>query len=531
MNKKFLFIYISMLCALCTQIALSTGTLQKLWQDSYEKGKALINEWWPTSNPRVKAAVIKTIKGTQGKLQLFEIPKNDYEFADLRNLGVQGTLKGIYPVFWLKVPDTQDAVLIQMHEHNTKPTIDVATNTANFSFIDPSILHQNNRFQLLPPGLYCWKSTTQRANTLQNKNTHVGNSFVVQADPGEGLFALALQGNHQGAYVPAVAVKTEYQWISDPQYIKINPIQRYSQFQPKGNFSVASCNVLHEAFYKKYSKVSTMPENDRTYFFLQAFQAGGIFYDANIICLQEWKTGNAFLTKKISEYGYNTAEGATTQGTVATAIAYKKSTCKELAHQRTLFTLGQKHCLSITLQDASQNLLHISSIHIPSQQAQNTQQQMSDVQIVVAQAQNWLSKNTGFAIIAGDFNYNTYGARNNAPLISSYRQRADNIKDYTQFASIFTSNNFIDAASQQNKTFYPTAYDQGFTKIDYLWYTPTAHNGTLQLTNFIIYPADLKKLIKHTQPQPEDGPVYSTYFSDHAVIKGYFRIQQLQTQN
>lgn len=525
MSKKFLFIYISMLCALCAQITLPTGTLQKLWRDSYEKGRALINEWWPASNPQVKAAVIKTIKDAHGKLQLLEISKNDYELADLRKLGVQGTLKGIYPVFWLKVPGTQDAVLIQMHEDKTKPTIDVATNTANFSFTDPSILYQNNRFQLLPAGLYCWKSTSQRANTLQNKNTNVGNSFVVQAYPGEGLFALALQGSNQGAYVPAIHVKTEYQWISDPQYIKMNPIQRYSQFQPKSNFAVASCNVLHEDFYKKYSKDSNMPENDRLYFLLQAFQAGGIFYDADIICLQEWKTGNAFLTKKLSEYGYNLAEGATVPGTVATAIAYKKSSYIELANQRTLFALGQKYCLSTTLQDASQNLLRISSIHIPSQQTQNTQQQISDVQLVVAQAQNWLSKNIGFAIIAGDFNYNTYGALNNAPLISSYRQRMDNIKDYAQLASIFTNNNFVDAGSQQNKTFYPTAYDQGFTKIDYLWYTPTANNANLQLTEFIIYPAELKKLIKHTQPQQEDGPMYSTYFSDHAVIKGYFRIQ------
>ncbi len=429
------------------------------------------------------------------KTEIINIPSELYDFAQdaFKYIKVG---KGMMPTYWLKIPSLNDSVLIYLTQPGREKR-PIKIEVAGTFLREEGFGFYNNGL-----GNYFWKSNTSRYN-IDPLKTLVNDLQSSQKIPTK----VVLQQKTQQLYQPSLPF----------------------------SYVLASCNILDESFYTKWAKnVKLMLPKQRQQYFLGEFQQGGVFTDADIICLQEWTLGNSQLINTLGSLGYAIVEPLAKQkGTVATCILYKTNKFSLIKGSEKQFTLGNKLCIEAQLQPNFKNapVITVDSVHVQWDASEQTELGYI-ANIPGLQSQN-------LCVICGDFNYNTYGYKASQQFGYRYTTKQNtnikiglDIKDYFKLKNVI-GKSFADATANlkdgqgRDLVFSPTAYDDGFTKMDYMFYTPTDANqqNSLTCTQFVIYPQDLKKLIKHTQPQKQDGPESADYFSDHAVLKGYFTIK------
>lgn len=416
-------------------------------------------------------------------------------------------------VYWLLIPEYNDRALIQTHS-GSSPTYDSKTGTINFYFADPTYIHTGGTLHKLPKGLAFWQSDTPqthkaRHNAPQKQQAIFdANAHIVRHHPHGQPFAEGKQAPH-----PYLSITTGTQWnpskadpVAPNTHILTQTPQQLTR-QGKGILTVVTSNVLAQAPYTRHTQnVAQMPLAVRKHHFQVAKVNPYIFYGADIICLQEW---DQQLAKGITGYGYI----GQMQNGMTSAILYDKNAWNKIDETRIPFTNKPQDCHIATLTHIASGVsITIASCHLPSRPQET--QALNDVRAIYKTAQQHAQQYNSYIICAGDFNYNTYTGS-----ITQYPARG-NTKSYHNLQQALQP--LYDTAAQSGVDYLPTAYDNGFTRMDYIWAQPS-----LQVMQYKTFPhKDLKQLIKHTAAPRM--PAYGYHFSDHAALRATLQVPQSQ---
>lgn len=412
-------------------------------------------------------------------------------------------------VYWLLHPNYNDWSLIQMTSSQHKQPSYTQTGP-NFSYVDPTYTHSGGKLHRLPKGLAYWHSDrimNTSAQAIAPRYNVVKNAHVVRNFPFGQPFAESMQKNN-----PYISLKNGNLW--SPQQASAVKIPTHIVTQPPSrnakDITVVTSNTLAEAPYSKHATTDRMPLKVRQHFWKTALRNPYIFYDADIICVQEW---DQRLARGMSGYGY---VGAQIQNGMTSGIFYDKNRWYLHTSKQIAFGGKPQDCRVATLTDAQRNTtVTIASCHLPSRRKES--ESHNDIQRVLAEAHKQARTYNSHIIMAGDFNYNTYHAH-----MASYPARG-NTKSTNGLRN--TMQPLYDVATQHttpaghNASDIPTAYDNGFTRMDYIWATPD-----MQCTQYRSFPdfQSLSQVIKHTKAA--NMPDYGYHFSDHATLRATFKI-------
>lgn len=307
-----------------------------------------------------------------------------------------------------------------------------------------------------------------------------------------------------------------------------------------GEFKLISWNILANRLYEKYvfwqnfkkndsanivqliNDKKLMPFEQRLKLFKHVFEQDGFGHDSDIICLQEFDLKEHREGIKIIQFlqqsGYEVITPTTT-GSHGTCIAYNTHKFVNLATESWTITRSTgndtKHLVSLMIAHKNNNHflpIQIINCYMPWETVENENLHLKSIKDNIL---SHINKDC-YTIICGDFNYETWNTRN------------ENLKSYSKLtdSNHFDSKFWHDAGKEHGFAQTSTNYFNVFQKVDYTFYTPLPINKpeTQQLvcTAYRQEPNDYKKLIKHMEPQKNDGPIFDDFPSDHCAMVATF---------
>jgi len=412
---------------------------------------------------------------------------------------------------WLKIVNNK--VLIELKQNETIPKIDTKSLISNFNYVDPSYFHKNNQtYHILPKGLYNWHSDKINLekylieNGIVNNNLKKSNYIVRNRPNSKKVYNQNKQ--YKNGYV--LIVNNNLEKFNENEYKEKHPFNKDEAKKLVSKiFEIASCNILKEEFYKKYSNNQKMDQTKRYQIFKDSFKDEKQFKDKDIICFQECSNN---IEELIDNNNYNIIIKN------SLAILFNKKNIIKLWDKYINFSYqyAKDRGFLATKLKFKNNLKEILVIntHLKGGTLKNIEngyitlrkEQIKDIinyiNNIIKEEEN---KNLSGFIICGDFN--TDGIN----IISD---------EYNIIKDNFVNKQIKDAGAinSQNKI-YPTYYDKANNKnqrIDYILFD----SKKLKLNNYSIYPnlTDLANQLLHHESTDNT----KSFFSDHAIIKALF---------
>jgi endonuclease/exonuclease/phosphatase family metal-dependent hydrolase len=295
------------------------------------------------------------------------------------------------------------------------------------------------------------------------------------------------------------------------------------------SFSIATCNVLYQAYYTQYVTSEPLTIKQRCSYFRKALHDQMALSSADIICFQEWPYNpgqlrpqfemekliidNTAITKK--EYFEDTAtiqprtfmaalkkafppdnyyyvmDSCAQKDGVLTLINKEKFTLE--AYEFYTFTPNKKMLTTIVSYKGGKKHLGIINAHIPFRRSQEMPEAF---EIMHTKMKCYPKKYTW--LICGDFNYTVLKGTSVLD-----KDRYHTLKHY-----------FRGMKSNADYHVQPTSTsgEKNFNLNDFIFFN--YHHLTPQKLS--IYPEDYIQLLRHTRYANEK------YFSDHAVVRMKF---------
>ncbi len=295
------------------------------------------------------------------------------------------------------------------------------------------------------------------------------------------------------------------------------------------SFSIATCNVLYQAYYIQYVTSNPIAVKERCTYFRKALRDQAALLDADILCFQEWPyhpgilrsqfemdkliIDNAAITKK--EYFEDTAtiqprsfmtalkrafppadyyyvmDSCAQKDGVLTLINKNKFTLE--SYEFYTLTPNKKILTTLISYKGGKKHLGVINAHIPFKRSQ----EMPEAFEIIHAKMKCYSKSYTW-VICGDFNYTVLKGTSVLD-----KDRYHTLKHY-----------FRGMKSNADYHVQPTSTsgEKNFNLNDFIFF------DSRQLTpqKLSIYPEDYKKLLRHVNPTNDK------YFSDHAVVRMKF---------
>ena len=292
--------------------------------------------------------------------------------------------------------------------------------------------------------------------------------------------------------------------------------------------TIKSCNVLYDEWYQKYAAkdIEKMDSKYRKNLLLKAFEDRDQLANSDILCFQEWDVTDKdhVLSDTLTKHDYAyVAVKYNSEDPDGLVIAWKKDMLQKdseptiYSFEDTRYSTMNNSGLGIALRHALTNkIIYVTSLHASYIYGYEKRYESVLKQLNTIKSDTQI-KNSDAAFICGDFNYNVHSK--NAKF---YPNRELEQKDVQHSYAALLENQWNDAEKTELISRYPTAFGYtGFELLDYILFKGKGINSLIKSDS---YPKNLKLLIKHMQPNENEGPAYDNYFSDHAILSATFDI-------